>query len=108
VIWVFISEIFPDRHRAAGQTLGAATHWSCAAALTLVFPWLTATYRPASIFAGFCATTVLQLLWIWRLVPETKVSQRNRPTQLPKVCPAQLTTTPRSDRVWRWKAWRST
>lgn len=38
VIWVFISEIFPNRHRAEGQTLGSSTHWVFAALLTTVFP----------------------------------------------------------------------
>jgi MFS family permease len=38
VIWVFISEIFPNRHRAEGQTLGSSTHWIFAAVLTTVFP----------------------------------------------------------------------
>ena len=38
VIWVFISEIFPNRHRAEGQTLGSFTHWIFAALLTTFFP----------------------------------------------------------------------
>ena len=38
VIWVFISEIFPNRHRAEGQTLGSFTHWIFAAVLTTFFP----------------------------------------------------------------------
>jgi SP family arabinose:H+ symporter-like MFS transporter len=38
VIWVFISEIFPNRHRAEGQSLGSGTHWVFAALLTTFFP----------------------------------------------------------------------
>ena len=37
VIWVLISEVFPNRFRAAGQTLGSFTHWFFAALLTTVF-----------------------------------------------------------------------
>src|SRR5215813_9631737 len=46
VIWVFISEIFPNRHRAAGQTLGSFTHWIFAALLTTVFPKLVSEVAP--------------------------------------------------------------
>lgn len=79
VIWVFISEIFPNRHRAAGQALGSSTHWICAALLTTFFPmmvkWCGADKQPERagvIFAFFCFMMVLQLAWVKFLVPETK------------------------------------
>lgn len=72
VIWVFISEIFPNRNRAAGQTLGSSTHWICAALITLVFPRMVEAFPPWAIFAGFCGMMVLQLLWVRLVVPETK------------------------------------
>ncbi len=72
VIWVFISEIFPNLHRAAGQTLGSSTHWVFAALLTLFFPKMAETLHPGTIFAFFGCMMVLHLLWVIFLVPETK------------------------------------
>ncbi len=72
VIWVFISEIFPNRHRAAGQALGCFTHWFFAASLTLAFPRMAEALHPASIFGFFCFMMVLQLIWVRTMVPETK------------------------------------
>ncbi|MCU0714151.1 MAG: sugar porter family MFS transporter [Pirellula sp.] len=72
VIWVLISEIFPNQHRAAGQALGSSTHWLFAALLTLVFPTMADTLSPWMIFGFFCAMMVLQLLWVIFFVPETK------------------------------------
>jgi len=72
VIWVFISEIFPNRNRAAGQALGSFTHWFFCAALTLAFPKVFAVLSPASIFGFFCLMMVLQLLWVRLMVPETQ------------------------------------
>lgn len=72
VIWVFISEIFPNRHRAQGQSLGSATHWVFAALLTLLFPSMVSTFAPGVVFAFFCFMMVLQLVWVRIMVPETK------------------------------------
>ncbi len=72
MIWVFISEIFPNRHRAAGQALGSSTHWLFAALLTFVFPQMAEALSPAVIFGFFCAMMVLQLVWVKLFVPETK------------------------------------
>ena len=72
VIWVLISEIFPARHRATGQTLGCFTHWIMAASLTLIFPKILATFEPGYIFLFFCLMMVLQAIWIALMVPETK------------------------------------
>ncbi len=72
VIWVFISEIFPDQYRATGQSLGSFTHWIFAALLTLFFPKMVEAFAPGSVFAFFCLMMVLQLLWVKLMVPETK------------------------------------
>lgn len=72
VIWVFISEIFPNQFRAMGQTLGSFTHWFFAAALTLVFPKMAEILSPAIIFSFFCVMMILQLVWVKLKVPETK------------------------------------
>jgi SP family arabinose:H+ symporter-like MFS transporter len=72
VIWVFISEIFPNRHRAEGQALGSFTHWIFAALLTTFFPTMVATLPPGYVFSFFTAMMCLQLLWVNTMVPETK------------------------------------
>ena len=72
VIWVFISEIFPNRHRAEGQTLGSFTHWIFAALLTTFFPRMVSAFPPGYIFSFFTGMMVLQLLWVKTMVPETK------------------------------------
>jgi MFS family permease len=72
VIWVLISEIFPNRYRAAGQSLGSATHWVFAALLTTVFPLMVSAFHPGTIFLFFCGMMVLQLIWVLTKVPETK------------------------------------
>jgi len=72
VIWVFIAEIFPNRHRAAGQSLGSFTHWFFAALLTFLFPRMAEVLPPVVIFGFFCFMMVLQLLWVKTMVPETK------------------------------------
>lgn len=72
VIWVLISEIFPNRYRAAGQSLGSATHWVFAALLTTVFPLMVSAFHPGTIFLFFCGMMALQLVWVLTKVPETK------------------------------------
>ncbi len=72
VIWVFISEIFPNRHRAEGQALGSFTHWVFAALLTTFFPKMVTAFAPGYVFSFFCGMMVLQLVWVMTMVPETK------------------------------------
>ena len=72
VIWVFISEIFPGKFRAPGQSLGSGTHWVFAALLTQLFPIAISKWDAGWHFAFFCAMMVLQLLWVKLMVPETK------------------------------------
>jgi MFS transporter, SP family, arabinose:H+ symporter len=72
VIWVFISEIFPNSVRAYGQSLGSSTHWIMAAIITGVFPYLASTIGPAPLFMFFACMMVLQLLWVLFKMPETK------------------------------------
>ena len=72
VIWVFIAEIFPNRHRAEGQTLGSSTHWIFAALLTTFFPKMVSAFAPGYVFLFFCGMMVLQLVWVKIFVPETK------------------------------------
>ena len=72
VIWVFISEIFPNQVRAKGQTLGSLTHWVMAAVIAFSFPMLAEKLGGGNTFLFFCIMMVLQLLFVWKLMPETK------------------------------------
>jgi sugar porter (SP) family MFS transporter len=72
VIWVFIGEIFPNRHRAEGQSLGSFTHWIFAALLTTFFPRMVTAFPPGYVFSFFAGMMVLQLIWVKTMVPETK------------------------------------
>jgi len=72
VIWVYISEIFPNRQRAEGQALGCGTHWVFAALLTSFFPKVVGEFSPGTVFMFFAAMMVLQLIWVKTMVIETK------------------------------------
>jgi SP family arabinose:H+ symporter-like MFS transporter len=72
VIWVFIAEIFPTQVRAKGQTLGSFTHWFMAAAITFIFPFFTEKLGGGSTFLFFTIMMVFQLLFVWKMMPETK------------------------------------
>jgi sugar porter (SP) family MFS transporter len=72
VIWVLISEIFPNRYRAQGQALGSFTHWAFAALLTTFFPRMVTAFAPWQVFLFFCAMMAIQLIWVLLAVPETK------------------------------------
>jgi len=72
VIWVLISEIFTNRHRAAGQSLGSFTHWIFAALLTTFFPRMVSALPTGYVFSFFAGMMCLQLLWVKLMVPETK------------------------------------
>ena len=71
VIWVFISEIFPNRVRARGQALGSFTHWFMDAAISWTFPIIAAS-SGGHAFAFYGAMMVLQLFWVVWIMPETQ------------------------------------
>jgi sugar porter (SP) family MFS transporter len=72
VIWVFISEIFPNAVRDYGMSLGSSTHWIFAAIITLVTPSVLSAFTGAQIFSFFAFMMFLQLLFVWKVMPETK------------------------------------
>ncbi|MCC5929946.1 MAG: sugar porter family MFS transporter [Cyclobacteriaceae bacterium] len=73
VIWVFISEIFPNAVRAKGQALGSFTHWFWAAALTWTFPVVAEMKSGGTIaFSFFTVAMVLHLVFVVKMLPETK------------------------------------
>lgn len=72
VIWVFISELFPNHLRADGQSFGCSVHWVLAAAIPSAIPFLFSTIGAATVFAIFTFMMILQLIWVWKVMPETK------------------------------------
>jgi hypothetical protein len=72
VIWVFISEVFPNEVRAGGQALGSFTHWFMAALIAFSFPSIADKLGGGTTFLFFAIMMVLQLLFVLRLMPETK------------------------------------
>ena len=71
VIWVFISEVFPNRVRARGQALGSFTHWFMAAVISWTFPMIAAK-SGGHAFAFYAVCMIGQLLWVILVMPETK------------------------------------
>jgi len=71
VIWVYLSEVFPNRVRAKGQSLGSLSHWLMNAAISFAFPALAARSKPIP-FAFFSAMMVLEFFVVLFMYPETK------------------------------------
>ena len=72
IIWVFISEIYPNHLRSAGQSFGTSTHWVLAAIIPSLVPVLFATIGAGIVFAVFAFMMILQLLFVYFWMPETK------------------------------------
>lgn len=72
VIWVFISEIFPNHLRASGQAFGSSTHWVLAAIIPSMVPFLFSTIGAGMVFLIFAVMMVFQLLFVIFMMPETK------------------------------------
>lgn len=70
VIWVYVSEVFPNRVRSKGQSVGSSGHWVTNAAISLVFP-IMATSSGAYPFIFFALMMVLDLFIVWFIYPET-------------------------------------
>ncbi len=72
VIWVFIAEIFPNEVRARGQALGSFVHWLMASVIAFTFPYITQKLGGGNTFLLFTVMMVLQLLFVVKLMPETR------------------------------------
>lgn len=72
IIWVFISEIFPNHLRASGQSFGTSTHWVLAAIIPSLVPMLFSTIGAGVVFMVFAIMMVFQLLFVIFMMPETK------------------------------------
>ncbi len=71
MIWVYLSEVFPTRVRAKGQSLGSFTHWIMNALISAVFPVLAA--RSGGVpFLFFAVMMVVQFVVVLAIYPETK------------------------------------
>jgi len=72
VIWVFISEIFPNEVRSHGQALGSFTHWLMASIIAFVFPYMSEKIGGGNSFLIFTVMMALQLVFVLTIMPETK------------------------------------
>ncbi len=73
VIWVFMSEIFPNKVRSQGQTLGSFTHWIMAAVISWTFPVLAETENGGFYsFLLFSFMMFVHGIFVWKVLPETK------------------------------------
>jgi len=74
VIWVFISEIFPNSVRSQGGSLGSFTHWMMAAIISFVFPIIVEGSKQGGeySFYFFSVMMLLHLIFVWKFLPETK------------------------------------
>ncbi len=71
VIWVYISEVFPNRVRAKGQSLGSLSHWAMNGLISLIFP-IMAAKSGGMPFVFFAVMMVLQFIVVFAFYPETK------------------------------------
>ena len=72
IIWVYISEIFPNNIRSYGQSFGVSTHWILAAIIPSFIPFLFGFIGPGFVFSFFAIMMVFQLLFVHFIMPETK------------------------------------
>ena len=72
VIWVFLSEIFPNKIRAQGQAVGSFTVWVANAVTSLLFPILLVKIGGGTTFMFYSAMMLVQFFFVWRMLPETK------------------------------------
>ena len=72
IIWVYISEIFPNHIRSYGQSFGVSTHWVLAAIIPSLIPFLFGWIGPGIVFGFFAFMMFLQLLFTHFIMPETK------------------------------------
>jgi MFS family permease len=72
VIWVYISEIFPNQSRGQGQSFGTAVHWVGASIITLIMPYVLNKFQGGPIFLFFGVMMIIQLVWAVFIMYETK------------------------------------
>jgi MFS family permease len=72
VIWVFLSEIFPNKVRSNGQALGSFVHWVMNAIIAWTFPLVLRTLGGGNAFMFFALMMIPFFFFVWKILPETK------------------------------------
>jgi MFS family permease len=72
VIWVFLAEIFPNKVRSKGQSLGSFTHWIMNAVIGMLFPIALTSFGGGSVFMFFSVMMIPFFFFVWKMLPETK------------------------------------
>jgi MFS family permease len=72
VIWVFLSEIFPNKVRSKGQALGSFTHWIMNALIAWTFPTVLTRLGGGNAFMFFAVMMIPFFIFVWKMLPETK------------------------------------
>lgn len=72
VMWVFLAEVFPNQLRNHGQSVGSFTHWFWNFVISGSFPVLVGAVGEPMVFGFFAFMMLLQILFVWKLMPETK------------------------------------
>jgi sugar porter (SP) family MFS transporter len=72
IIWVYISEIFPNHLRNSGQSFGVSVHWVLAAIIPSFVPLLFASIGPGVVFSIFAIFMIFQLIFVHYMMPETR------------------------------------
>ncbi len=70
--WIIISEIFPTRIRGRAMAFGVFSIWATCALVAQSFPWMNENLGPATCFWLYAALCSPSLLFVWKVVPETK------------------------------------
>ena len=72
VIWVFLSEIFPNRIRSKGQALGSFVDWIVNAVIGLAFPIALSSFGGGDVFMFFAVLMIPFFFFVLKVMPETK------------------------------------
>ncbi len=72
VMWVMVSEIFPNKYRGSAMSVSLFMHWSSTYLVTQTFPWLLSNKGGAFAFGIFAVISALSFVFVWFFVTETK------------------------------------
>ena len=72
IVWVVIAEIFPTRIRGRAMAIATAALWIADFAVSLTFPIIADKFHETSAFGLYAAMCLIDVVFIWRVLPETK------------------------------------
>jgi MFS family permease len=72
VMWVLLSEIFPNQYRGVGMSITGFWNSAISASVTFIFPWELSHFGPAGTFLGYGVMAVAALFFVFFFIPETK------------------------------------